>query len=83
MASAISVLVMGQKAIAASTPDTITPMYSALMILAPARARTKNVPITDAMIDAPPSISGYSTELVPAWSPSTPPSNMLAISVTA
>ncbi len=49
---------MNQKAMAASTPDTITPWYSAIMILLPSRALTAKVPMIEAMMEAPPSASG-------------------------
>ncbi len=81
--SAISEVVIGQNAIAASTPDTITPLYSAPMIEPPAFTLTKNAPMIDATIDTPPSTSGYSTALRPASSIISPPSSIVAITVTA
>ncbi len=56
--SSISAMVTGQKPIAASTADTITPLYSAPMIEPPAFTRTNIAPMIEAMIDTPPSTSG-------------------------
>src|SRR5690606_35658525 len=81
--SPISEVVTGQNAIAASTPETITPLYSAPMIEPPAFVRTKNAPMIEATIDTPPSTSGYSTALAPTWSSISPPRSMVAITVTA
>ncbi len=68
---------------AARTPETITPLYSAFMILPPSFADTKNVPMIDAMIDAPPSTSGYSTAFEPASFITRPASSIVATIVTA
>ncbi len=54
-------LVTNQKPIAAITPETMMPRYSAFMILPPSRAFTKKVPTMEATIDTAPSTSGYST----------------------
>ncbi len=56
--SGSSAPVMNQNAIADSTPETITPLYSAFMILPPAPTRTKKVPMIEEMIEAAPSASG-------------------------
>ena len=42
---------MNQKAIAATTPETMTPRYSAFMILPPSRTFTKKLPTIEAMIE--------------------------------
>ncbi len=47
-----------KNAMAASTPATIRPRYSAFMILPPGFTFTKNVPMIDAGIDTAPSTSG-------------------------
>lgn len=44
---------------------------------------TKNVPMIEAMIEAPPSTSGYSTAWVPTVAAIIPPSSMVAMTVTA
>ncbi len=49
---------MNQKPISDSTPATIRPLYSAVMILPPSRALTKKQPMIEAMIEKPPSTSG-------------------------
>ncbi len=49
---------MNQNAIAEIRPDTITPLYSAFMILPPSRAFTKKVPMMEATMEAAPSASG-------------------------
>ena len=49
---------MNQKAIAEMRPETITPLYSAFMILPPSRVFTKKVPTMEEMMDAAPSASG-------------------------
>ena len=51
-------LVMNQKATAEISADTITPLYSAFMILPPSRAVTKKVPMMEETIEAAPSASG-------------------------
>ena len=50
--------VMNQNATAEMRPETITPLYSAFMILPPSEVFTKNVPTMDETIDAAPSASG-------------------------
>ena len=60
-----TVRVTKKNAIAANTPDTISPRYSAFMILPPGFTLTKNVPTIDAGIDTAPSTSGYSTPVLP------------------
>jgi hypothetical protein len=67
---------------AASTAETITPRYSAPMIEPPAFTLTKNAPMIDAMIDTPPSTSGYSTAFGPASVAIRPPSSIVAMMVT-
>ena len=57
----MSQFVTGRKAIAAITPETTRPWYSARSTLTP---RTAYVPMIDAMIATPPMISGYSATLV-------------------
>ena len=54
----ISDSVMNQNATAEMTPETITPLYSAFMILPPSLVFTKNVPTIEEMMDAAPSASG-------------------------
>jgi hypothetical protein len=49
----------------------------------PGEAFTKKQPMIDAMIDTPPSASGYSTALVGAAVTISAPSTMVAMSVTA
>ena len=51
--------VMNQNAAAEMRPDTITPLYSAFMILPPSEVFTKNVPTMEETMDAAPSASGY------------------------
>jgi len=51
-------LVMNQNAMAETTPETMTPLYSAFMILPPSETLTKKVPTMEAMMDAAPSASG-------------------------
>ncbi len=60
----ISDFVMNQNATAETMPDTITPLYSAFMILPPSLAFTKKVPRIDEMMDAAPSASGYTMAFV-------------------
>ena len=55
--SSISHRVIGRNAIAASTPETIRPWYSARSTL-PAALRTANVPMIEASSDTPPITSG-------------------------
>ncbi len=43
---------------AASTPEAMTPLYRALMILPPSLVLTTKVPSTEAMMDRPPSTIG-------------------------
>ena len=50
--------VTGKKATSAMTPETMTPRYSAFMILPPSDAFTKKVPMMEATIDTAPSTSG-------------------------
>ena len=82
--SGISQLVTKQKAISDRTPATARPLYSAgITFFMPGEALTKKQPMMDAMIDTPPSASGYSTALAGAAVTSRAPSTMVAISVTA
>ena len=74
---------MNQNATAEMRPDTITPLYSAFMILPPSEVFTKNVPTMDETMDAAPSASGYNTAFSPMPDIMRPPSNMVATSVTA
>ena len=67
----------------ASTPATIRPLYSAVMILPPGDALTKIAPTIEAMIETPPSTSGYSTASALAPVTISAPSSIVAISVTA
>ena len=53
------------------------------MIEPPSFTLTKNAPMIDAMIETPPSTSGYSTALRPTCSIISPPSSMVAMTVTA
>ena len=46
---------MNQNATAEMRPDTMTPLYSAFMILPPSEVFTKNVPTMDETMDAAPS----------------------------
>lgn len=68
---------------AASTPETITPLYSAPMIEPPGFTFTNSAPMIEAMIDTPPSTSGYSTALAPASASIRLPSSIVAMTVTA
>src|SRR5690349_24856387 len=74
---------MNQKATAEITPATITPLYSAFMILPPSDTLTKKVPTMDATIEAAPIASGYSTAFTPMPDIIRPPNNIVATSVTA
>jgi hypothetical protein len=65
------------------TPDTITPLYSAFMILPPSRADTKKVPTIEDTMEIEPSSSGKITAFRPMSAISRPPSSMVATSVTA
>ena len=76
-------LVMNQNATAEIRPETITPLYSAFMILPPSLVDTKKVPMMEATMEAAPSTSGYSTALAPALAMTRPPSSIVATSVTA
>ena len=73
----------GQATTVASTPATIRPLYSAFMILPPGEDLTNSVPITDAMIEKPPSTSGYIAACIDALPSISEPSSIVAISVTA
>ena len=53
------------------------------MIEPPCFTLTKNAPMIEAMIDTPPSTSGYNTALGPTSSIISPPSSIVAITVTA
>ncbi len=59
-------------------------MYSAgITFFMPGLALTKLQPMIDAMIDTPPSTSGYTTACIAAPLTISAPSAMVAISVTA
>ncbi len=75
--------VMNQNAMAEMMPETMTPLYSAFMILPPSDTFTKKVPMMEATMDAEPSASGYSTAFSPMPDIMRPPSSMVATSVTA
>ncbi|MNS70481.1 hypothetical protein D3C72_1038250 [compost metagenome] len=53
------------------------------MIEPPGFTFTNSAPMIEAMIDTPPSTSGYSTALAPASASIRLPSSMVAITVTA
>ena len=74
-------IVTGMNPIAERIVATITALYSALMIaFGPLPTRAKNVPITDARIEIPPSASGYSQ----SWpAGNAVPRSMTATAVTA
>ena len=65
----------------------MTPLYSAFMILPPARADTKKVPMMEETIEAAPSASGIDhrgqRRIGAVLANSRPPSSMVATSVTA
>src|ERR1700680_4328458 len=66
-----------------SSPETATPLYSAVMILPPAPTLTKKVPMIDEMIEAAPKASGYTSAAGPASLSNRPPSSIVATMVTA
>ncbi len=75
--------VIGHATMVASTPATIRPLYSAFMILPPGEVLTNITPMIDAMIEKPPSTSGYITASIVAPVTISEPSSIVAISVTA
>ena len=81
LTSSMSQRVMGKKAAAASTPETIRPLYSACSTL-PVLLLTANVPMIEAMIDTPPITSGY-TDTSPSWLKVSTPRSITATAVTA
>ncbi|OQC00121.1 MAG: hypothetical protein BWX79_03003 [Alphaproteobacteria bacterium ADurb.Bin100] len=59
-------------------------MYRAgITLVMPGEALTKKQPMMEAMMDTPPSASGYITALIGFVATSRAPSTMVAISVTA
>src|SRR5678815_2313543 len=74
--------VMNQNATAEITPDTMTPLYSAFMILPPSETFTKKVPTMEEMMEAEPSASGYNTAFWPMPDIIRPPNNIVAVSYT-
>ncbi|CAM5246637.1 hypothetical protein RLIN73S_05252 [Rhodanobacter lindaniclasticus] len=74
--------VTNQNAIADSSAEMITPLYSAPMIEPPVFTRTKKVAMIEATIDTAPSISGYSSACRLSVKVR-PASSMVAITVTA
>ena len=80
----ITAPVTNQKAMSDSTPATISPLYSAgITFFMPGLALTNKQPMMEAMMDTPPSTSGYKTAAIGAAVTISAPSAMVAISVTA
>ena len=82
--SGTSHCVTHQKAASDRMPATARPLYSAgITLVMPGLAFTKKQPMMDAMMDTPPSASGYSTALTGAAVTISAPSTMVAMRVTA